>query len=312
MPRRKRIFLAREFGSHHIITRIAGNSGDLLFGAPEKEHLLNMLELYAGCFYVHIHGFAIMSNHLHLVVTERTAEAQAATADELLARYRRLRGPDAEPPMGSQKSDGSVAPDEDGGIERLRRRLGSISRFVQAIKQDFTRWFNKRHGRRGYLWGDRFHDKILERGEAELVVRAYIDLNSVRASIVRVPEDYRWSGMGLAARQPDRARRLIMPLPGDETPADWYRLYVYRTGGKAMPGKGSIAPEIVASVEAAIGRQGIGDMLRYRARNLSEGLALGSRAFISEVQRQLGCRTVNPRPVEPGLDLFVTRSLART
>jgi hypothetical protein len=271
-----------------------------------------MLELYADCFYVHVHGFAIMSNHLHLVVTERTAEAQAAKEGELLARYRRLRGPDAEPPPGSQKSDGSVEPDDDGGIERLRRRLGSISRFVQALKQDFTRWFNKRHGRRGYLWGDRFHDKILERGEAELVVRAYIDLNSVRASIVRVPEDYRWSGMGLAARQPDRARRLIVPLPGDESPGDWYRLYVYRTGGKVVPGKGSIAPDIVASVEAAIGRQGIGDMLQYRARNLSEGLALGSRAFITELAGRLGSRTVNPRPLAPGVDLFVTRSLVKT
>lgn len=307
MPRKKRVFISRDFGSHHIVSRVAG--GAFLFGDIEKEHLLGLLERYSQAFFVHIHSFAIMSNHLHLMVTERTEEAAAATELELLRRYRLLRGADAEPPVGRHLSDGRIEPDDDGGIERLRRRLGSISRFVQAFKQDFSRWYNKRTGRKGYLWGDRFYDKILERGEPELVNRSYIDLNALRAGLVKIPEDYRWCSLGLTVRQPARARKLLTPVPDERYPLAWYRLFVYRSGGIPVTGKASIAPEIAASVEEVCGRLGLTDKLRYRVRNLSEGLAFGSQAFIAEIQRKMERRVICPRPVTPFSDLYATRVL---
>ena len=33
----------------------------------------------------------------------------------------------------------------------MRQRLGSISRFVQELKQTFSVWYNKRHNRKGYI-----------------------------------------------------------------------------------------------------------------------------------------------------------------
>lgn len=308
MPRCKRFFISRDFGSHHIVSSVAGRA--MLFGDIEKEHLLGMLEQYSQAFFVHIHSFAFMSNHLHLIVTERTEEAAAATVQELLRRYRLLRGQDADPPTGRRLSDGSIEEDEDGGIERLRRRLGSISRFMQAFKQDFSRWYNKRTGRKGYLWSDRFYDKILERGEPELVVRGYIDLNGLRAGMAKIPEDYRWCSLGLTVRNPARARRLLAPLPEDRYTLEWYRLFVYQTGGVPVPGKASIAPEIVASVEDVCGRLGITEKLGYRVRNLSEGLAFGTTKFIAEIQRQMDRKVICPRPASPFSGLFVTRTLA--
>lgn len=308
MPRRKRVFISKDFGSHHIVSSVAG--GAFLLGDPEKERLLGMLEKYTQAFFVHIHSFAIMSNHLHLIVTERTDEAAAATAEELLLRYRILRGPNAEPPVGRQQSDGSMDADDDGGIERLRRRLGSISRFMQAFKQDFSRWYNKRTGRKGYFWGNRFYDKILERGDPELVSRGYIDLNALRAGLVKIPEDYRWCSLGLSVRNPAKARRVLTDIPGNQYNLEWYRLFVYRAGGLSVHGKASIAPEVVASVEEVCGQLSVTEKLRYRVRSLSEGMAFGSREFIAGLQRQMERKVICPRMASPFSNLYVTRALS--
>jgi hypothetical protein len=48
---------------------------------------------------------------------------------------------------------------------------------VREIKVGFTRYYNKRHNRRGYFWGDRFKSLIVEKGETLINCLAYIDLN---------------------------------------------------------------------------------------------------------------------------------------
>ena len=78
----------------------------------------------------------------------------------------------------------------------IRQKLASLSEFVREIKVYFDRFYNKRHGRRGYFWGDRFKSVIVERGETLVNCLAYIDLNPVRAGIVDKPEDYRWNSLG--------------------------------------------------------------------------------------------------------------------
>ena len=52
-----------------------------------------------------------------------------------------------------------------GWIPSLRYKLSSLSEFVKEIKQSFSRYYNKRHHRRGTLWGERFKSLIVENGE---------------------------------------------------------------------------------------------------------------------------------------------------
>ena len=311
MPRSRRIFISREDGSHHIYSRVVGK--ELLLGDREKEYMLGLLERLSRAFFVEVHGFALMSNHFHLIVTEKFEQARAASPQELLRRYRQAYGEGADPPEGRLEKDGSVVLDEDGGIGRLRARLGSIGRFVQEFKQGFSRWYNRRHDRKGYLWADRYGDKVLQRGDHELVVRSYIDLNPVRAGVVKLPESYRWSGLGLRVRNPRRSRSLLLPLPGAvdrrENSFAWYREYVYAAGMIDAPGKAALDPDLVRSVAACHGRLGIGDKLCYRARNLTEGLALGGREFIEGQQRQLARKFVRARPLWKGSEIYTTRVL---
>jgi hypothetical protein len=79
-------------------------------------------------------------------------------------------------------------------LERFKKKLCSLSWYVKEIKQGFSRYFNKKYGRRGTLWGERFKSLIVEDGLTLVNLLAYVDLNAVRAGIVERPEEYRVLG----------------------------------------------------------------------------------------------------------------------
>ena len=311
MPRRKRIILPRELGVMHIYSRVAG--GGLILGTDEKEQLLKMIERFSSAFFVTLHEFTVMSNHFHLVLSEGRHEAAAAEKEKLLERYHRVYGEDADPPVGRQLPDGRFIPDPDGGVERLRKRLGSVSAFVQELKQRFTLWYNKKNHRKGYLWGARFGTTLIEKGDAAMIIGGYLNLNPVRAKMVELPDKYLWCGLGLHSQNPERARSLMMPMPvpSDQERLDLpaYRLFVYRYGDRPVPGHWRISPDQLARVEALCRRIGLLDMAAHRIRNFSEGFALGSPEFIARVQNVGKKREVKARRVREGVELFCTRLL---
>lgn len=311
MPRKERIILSRDLGVMHIYSKVAG--GEFLLGPKEKEQLLRMLERFSSGFLVTIHEFAIMSNHFHLVISEGRQDAAAASKEELIQRYRRIYGDNSDPPIGRQLPNGRFIPDEDEGIERLRRRLGSVSAFVQELKQRFSLWYNKENKRKGYFWGGRFGSSLVERGDAAMVTGSYLNLNPVRANLVKTPDEYRWCGLGLWARNRKRARNLLSPMPVQpgQTPLDAasYRLFVYHYGNKPISGECSIDPTIVAQVDALCGRIGLLDLAGHRIRNFSEGIALGSFEFITRIQTKIQSPSPKARRVHKSLELYCPRVL---
>lgn len=304
MPRTKRMLISQDEGSYHIISRT--NRENIMFDDHEKEYLFNLLTVFASGFFVDIHAFCIMGNHFHILATGLEQDAQKASNEELYSRYRLMYGKKAKPPSGSYKTYGYFQPDEDGGVGRLRNRLGSISHFVQELKQTYSVWYNKRHDCKGYLWNDRFKGVILDRGKAQLVCSVYIDLNSIRANIVKRPEDYRWSSLGLRVRNPKYADKLLSHC---EENLSWYREFVYMSGGVEREGKEKIAAEWVEDVVRMNGKLGIRDSFRYRVKNISEGIAIGSHSFISEIQKKYNRKFIRPRAFMSTKVLFSTRVL---
>jgi hypothetical protein len=257
-----------------------------------------------------------MSSHIHILATGMEREANQATKKELKRRYRLLYPGNPGPPEGTFDGTYKFIPDADGGIERLRRRLGSISCFVQEFKQVFSRWYNKKYNRTGYLWGGRFKGIAVSIGEAQLACSAYIDLNPVRANIVKRPEDYRWSSLGLRVRSPGRANKFLSPLSllptidGLEMPEvlgplilpkkscdhfSTYREFVYFTGKIEKPGSFNIWPEVVRDVSDYHVGMGISDRFRYRVKNFSEGLAFGNYGLIAQLQEKWNRKFIRPR-----------------
>lgn len=205
---------------------------------------------------------------------------------------------------------------------------------MKELKERFSRWFNKRHGRRGTLWQDRYRSVLVEDGEALRTMAAYIDLNPVRAGLVDDPKDYRWCGYAEALGGSKRARRALCVVL-DATVASWdatgreaYRRLLLgegieageemkeseRRGGRGFRKRGISRERALAELQKgkALSKA---ELLRCRVRYFSDGLVLGSRDFVESVfrekrewfgeKRKTGARGL---PVE-GAGLFSLRDL---
>ena len=310
MARLARITLQEDFTAWLVTTKVVG--GSFLLGDVEKEQMLNLIRELSSIFFVHIHTYCIMSNHFHLVLSARNKEAALASREELMERYGRLRGdPNALPPSGGiRTADGSMIADADGGLERLRRRLGDPARFMQELNQRFSLLYNLRHERSGAFWKGRFHSVLLGDPWAQLVGSAYVDLNPVRAGIVSWSEGYRWCGLGSLHRgegwREGRDEGFLYPLPlfqeGTDGPEfrgrmslSFYRGFVAVSGAKPIPGKACLAPKLVREILALHQRLGIGHKLLGRIRNISESIVLGAAELVEMVQRRRGRKTIGAR-----------------
>ena len=75
-------------------------------------------------------------------------------------------------------------------VEATRAHL---SDGMRRLNGDYARRFNKRHGRRGHLFEERFSSFVL-RDEAHLQAAVvYVLSNPVRAGLCIDPRDWRWS-----------------------------------------------------------------------------------------------------------------------
>jgi REP element-mobilizing transposase RayT len=69
----------------------------------------------------------------------------------------------------------------------------NLSLGLHRLNGLYAQRFNRRHRRKGHLFGDRFWASVVE-DEHFQAARAYILLNPVRAELCDVPEQFRWSG----------------------------------------------------------------------------------------------------------------------
>jgi putative transposase len=246
MPRVSRMIVQNQTAVYHVMSRTALDGFPL--EAFEKDFLLDLIKRMSSLFFTEVYGFSLMGNHFHLLVKmipeDRFSDEEVKERLELY--------------YGEKK-----AVTEEGQLPFIREKLASLSEFVREIKVNFTRFYNKRHGRRGYFWGDRFKSVIVEKGETLINCLAYIDLNPVRAGIVERPEDYRWSSLGyhiqannkdrflstdfgqvksasLSHRELHRASLKKFNVKSQKERVRIYRRYVYETGA-IQPGDKKIA-----------------------------------------------------------------------
>jgi len=69
----------------------------------------------------------------------------------------------------------------------------SPSRWMQAIGRRYVRYINKSYRRSGTLWEGRYKSSIIDSKHYLLTCSKYIELNPVRACMVKHPIEYRWS-----------------------------------------------------------------------------------------------------------------------
>ena len=69
----------------------------------------------------------------------------------------------------------------------------ALSRLMQSIGRRYVRYFNAEYNRSGTLWEGRFKSSVIDSEAYLLTCYRYIEENPVRAGLVEIPEDYRWS-----------------------------------------------------------------------------------------------------------------------
>ncbi|MFQ5882713.1 MAG: transposase [Candidatus Methylomirabilales bacterium] len=70
---------------------------------------------------------------------------------------------------------------------------GDLGRFMQSVGRRYVRYINLKYGRSRTLWEGRFKSAVVSRDEYLIVCSRYIELNPVRAGLVKHPRDYPWS-----------------------------------------------------------------------------------------------------------------------
>lgn len=75
----------------------------------------------------------------------------------------------------------------------IHTRRGNLSRLMQRLNGTYTQAYNRRHGMVGHLLQGRFKGILVDENAYLLEVVRYVDLNPVRARMVRDPGNWPWS-----------------------------------------------------------------------------------------------------------------------
>ncbi len=300
--RRGRIKTPPEEGArvYHCMSRTVNS--ERLFTTVDKEQLRQFIWQVADFCGVEVVTYTILCNHFHLVL--RVPEKHEVAAQEVVRRYERLYpkiNRQAHWPH-LQRLVATGAPEGLAWVERQRKQMGDVSEALKLLKQLFTQWINKNKKRHGTLWCERFKSVLVEEGAAVRITSAYVDLNSVRANLVKDPKEYRFSGYAEAVAGNLLARKGICDLMGIP---DWkeasaaYRQYLFGAG--AMPSlKGAkISAEALDEVIRQRGKLPLSDLLRCRIRYLTEGAVLGSQAFVAAEMAKLQAKKHRTRALDP-------------
>lgn len=296
-----------------------------LFDDTAREILRRQLWLVAQYCGVQVLTYAILTNHFHVLALVPRRETIADT--ELLRRYQLLYPkPTRYQAARLAVIQSQLATNGPEAIVWRRRQLslmGDISQYMKLVKQRFSIWFNKSHGRIGTLWCERFKSVLVEpEGGALRVMAAYIDLNLVRAGLAIDPKDGRFCGYAEAVAGSEPAQRGIMTVLGIN---DWveaqsaYRQLLFGTGAETREHKHAISHEDFQRVMQEGGKLPLASVLRCRLRYFSDGAVLGSQAFVATHLTQYRQRTGRRERTAPRLlpsftewgDLSTLRALRR-
>ncbi len=289
--------------AYHCISRTV--NGEWLFEDVDKEVLRRQLWQVADYCGVQVATYTIMSNHFHVLL--HVPRKTPVSDTELLRRYKILY------PKPTRYQSARLAvietelahngPEAVAWRQRQLALMGDVSQFMKLVKQRFSIWFNKSHGRFGTLWAERFKSVLVETApQVRRTMAAYIDLNCVRAGLVTDPKDYRFCGYAEAVAGSAVAQEGIRSLTGgrawDEAQAD-YREVLFATG---VGGREEAAQLPVTELQRVVEERGqlpLATVLRCRLRYFIDGAVLGSRAFV-ELQlakcRQKTCRRTHTGP----------------
>jgi REP element-mobilizing transposase RayT len=147
-----------------------------------KAWVESRIHLVAECYAVAIHAYAVMSNHLHLVLRIDPVEASAWSDEDVAARWVRLFPPREDTEAAIEHKCMRLLADP-ARLDMIRRRLGSLSWLMRCLVEPIARSANREDGCKGRFWEGRYKCQALCDERSVLAAMAYVDLNPIRAGI---------------------------------------------------------------------------------------------------------------------------------
>jgi REP element-mobilizing transposase RayT len=222
---RREIVAEAEVGVYHCVARCVRRAflcGQDALTGRDFEHrrawLQQRLEALAGVFAIDVLGFAVMANHLHVVLRTRPDIAAGWSDDEVAERWLDVFGgrrsdacPGREDELLALKRAMLLA--DPPRLAELRRRLASLSWLMRSLAEPLARQANREDDCSGRFWEGRFKCQALLDEAAVLACSVYVDLNPIRAGVAATPEDSQYTSAyeRIAARQAE-------PVPDARTP----------------------------------------------------------------------------------------------
>ncbi len=150
------------------------------------------------------------------------------------------------------------------------RQVDGVSAMMRALGRRYVRYFNHLYQRSGTLWEGRYKSCLVQEERYLMEVYRYIELNPVRAGMVTVPGEYRWSSYTVNAD--GKSSGLCSPHPEyiaqGKTPSERRENY------RAL---------FVDHIENS-------ELLQEIRESTNKGLAIGHNKFKDEIEKLTGRR----------------------
>ncbi|MEL0638460.1 transposase [Marinomonas sp. TI.3.20] len=193
---------------------LTGNSYEHRRGWIERRLLF-----LASVFAIDVCSYAVMSNHLHVVLHINQDKVKNWTRLEVLQRWHKLHKGTIftqQYVRGESQRDFALSLVE-ASVDTFRDRLMDISWFMRELNEPIARQANLEDACTGRFWEGRFKSQALLDDAALIACMAYVDLNPVRSGISDSPErsDFTSVKKRVQAAQENQQPKALFPFVGN-------------------------------------------------------------------------------------------------
>ncbi|MCE9686291.1 transposase [Shewanella sp. AS16] len=219
MPRPRRTQISVEDTPfYHCCSRVVRRAflcGDDRYSGKNYDHRRGWVESLLfeleAVFAIDVAAFAVMSNHLHVVLRIDLDTANRWSDAEVLEQWHKLFKGDE---LTRKFAQGGLVESHEvihlkHSIATYRSRLCDISWFMRCLNEPIARQANQEDNCSGRFWEGRFKSQALLDEAAVLTCMAYVDLNPIRAKMAATPEQSNHTSIQL---------RIQAALKGEQPP----------------------------------------------------------------------------------------------
>ena len=184
-PRHDRMPVGRP-GVWHLVSRCVRRT-HLLEAKGRREWLSERIASWCGILALDLLGYALMGNHLHLVIRTRPDRSAGWSVREVATRMLAACSIHDGSPSQPDKAAIAAAMGREEQIAEARLHLSHPGVMMRSLKEGFARKVNLAEGAAGHVWESRYQDVAVIDAGGVLACLVYVDLNPFRAGLVADP-----------------------------------------------------------------------------------------------------------------------------